>query len=351
MYQILIDLNQQLELEAKLFDAKNDLKKGGFSLIEIIDGLSRNDLKYLKQLLSGGSWNNVDWDKLAKRGKNSNVSRALVEAVNLQYDTDKDNLKEMEKKLEEYEQQYERYHAWDNAIKKGTYKLLHLAYKIFEEERKRYNSALGESEKDIASVEDAISEISWYIRYWEFFRSGTIPLSWFLILVLALGVAISVKLLFKEIQVFLVFFAPFVGTVFALWSRYWDGVKKVNMVIKDIAETSEKASLQEVDIEIGQGPLGSSLAFKAMKELKGEIRMIKDRNWIADGECLVQVVHDRLRSGGYGDKLGVIHKAQGDLQRLSDTLRSRSTEKILPRGDPRVVLLLTTLIGVHRTRL
>ena len=101
---------------------------------------------------------------------------------------------------------------------------------------------------------------------------------------------------------------------------------------------------KEYDVEIGQG------TFQEMRQLQGEIDVIKDRLLVAQGESLGRVVRDRLGSGGYGNDLGVVHKAQKDLERLSDGLRSRSGSKQFPRGDPRIVFLLTILISVHQRR-
>ena len=49
---------------------------------------------------------------------------------------------------------------------------------------------------------------------------------------------------------------------------------------------------KEYDVEIGQG------TFQEMRQLQGEIDVIKDRLLVAQGESLGRVVRDRLGSGG-----------------------------------------------------
>ena len=93
-----------------------------------------------------------------------------------------------------------------------------------------------------------------------------------------------------------------------------------------------------------------------MEALKHDIGVIEGRLWVKTGESLGDLVRDRLDSGGYVNKLGVVHKAQEDLPRLSDALFSKrgnnddKADLIFPRGNPRIVLFVDDLIGVHRTR-
>jgi hypothetical protein len=138
---------------------------------------------------------------------------------------------------------------------------------------------------------------------------------------------------YGESKAVFAFFAPIVGFFFSLWSQYWDGVKKVDMGIKKM--TSVMPSQEQADIESGQGAPES----RPMNEFQGEIRMIKDRVWVAEGECsesLGQVVRDRLGSGGYGDHRIIFRAGVG-----------RKATRVAILGSS---FLLTTLIGVHRTK-
>ena len=67
------------------------------------------------------------------------------------------------------------------------------------------------------------------------------------------------------------------------WSWFWGGVKNVRAASKN---------RKEYDVEIGQG------TFQEMRQLQGEIDVIKDRLLVAQGESLGRVVRDRLGSGG-----------------------------------------------------
>jgi hypothetical protein len=82
MYQILMELNTQLDLEKKLREAPNvDLLKG-VSLIRIMDQLSSGDVSYLKEVVK--DLKDFDWQKLK-----NNTTEALEEALETQYEKDK----------------------------------------------------------------------------------------------------------------------------------------------------------------------------------------------------------------------------------------------------------------------
>jgi len=79
-----------------------NLKKGGLSLIKIIDELSKNDLNYLKTLIADDRWKKSDWKELRKRGSTHPIAtKALVNAVNLHHESDTEELQEKEKKLKD----------------------------------------------------------------------------------------------------------------------------------------------------------------------------------------------------------------------------------------------------------
>ena len=121
-------------------------------MIKIIDELSKNDLNYLKTLIADDRWKKSDWEELRKRGgTNPIATKALVNAVNLHYESDTEELQEKEKKLK-----------------------------------------------------DAVSKISWWVQ----FRSGKISLIWLGILVLTVFVAIFLKLSFGQIQWFVTYVMP-----------------------------------------------------------------------------------------------------------------------------------------------
>jgi len=67
---------------------------------------------------------------------------------------------------------------------------------------------------------------------------------------------------------------------------------------------------------------------------------------VAQGQSLHDIIISRLESSEYEMSLGVVHQAQKDLKRLSDSLWSlsdREEEMRFPRGKPRIVLFIDDL--------
>jgi hypothetical protein len=275
--------------------------KWGFNFEELLEDDSK-----LEQLMEDEKSNLAHF----KGDKNNNATKALVEALNHKYEKDTKNLKRK---------------AWDLAfIKKDT-----LAF------RSLLKNALDKYNKDwnIQSAADAFAAVSWYKRCWGHLRAGKISFAWrltiFIIVVLVTIVVIAAPL----IQGLWVFVAPFIGVFSVVWSRIVDGIKRVTTLTEAIDDAREL----EGDIETGKGD--------EMTKLKHDIDVLEKRLWVKKGESLDDVVRDRLDSGGYAEQLGVVHKAQEDLQRLSDALLNKSdhAKKIFPRGDPRIILFIDDL--------
>lgn len=84
--------------------------------------------------------------------------------------------------------------------------------------------------------------------------------------------------------------------------------------------------------EMNQEPLDDN-----QKRLKREIDAINNRLWLKNGDSLDEVVRDRLGAGNYVEELGIVHKVQEDLARLSNALLSGNNPDQLPRGDPGII--------------
>ncbi|CAJ1908415.1 unnamed protein product [Cylindrotheca closterium] len=82
--------------------------------------------------------------------------------------------------------------------------------------------------------------------------------------------------------------------------------------------------------------------------LEEEIKELKEKVWLRKGKGLREIGKDRVGASSYETDLGIVHQAQQDLMRLSNSMRSEerqseekgSKENMFPRGDPRIVLII-----------
>ena len=105
--------------------------------------------------------------------------------------------------------------AWRNtAVKKGAYKLLHIAHNKYKDD-------------DSLSMEDAITELGWFARNLASFQDDNIPLIWWLTIVLAMCVAVAVSIFVIEIESFAILVGPVVCLGFAVFNKILNGLKTV----------------------------------------------------------------------------------------------------------------------------
>jgi len=80
--------------------------------------------------------------------------------------------------------------------------------------------------------------------------------------------------------------------------------------------------------------------FKELKRRKSEMQC---RTLAVEGHSLHDTIDKRIDSKKYENNLGIVHKVQQDLQRVSDGMLNKRQKKIFPRGDPRIVLFVDDL--------
>ena len=322
MFRIFNDLSEQLELEQTLQEAK-DLKEGGLSVIQLVEELATNEKNYLQKLAQDGV--NVD-EILNSHTNNGRVSRPFTEVFASQMRKDKEELKEAQKRLAENSNTT----VWENIMqnKNGTemsdmnifyQAIINKINKATDEEKEKLKSrTLGENFQ---------KEFNFVMRLWIYMKS-TPMLSWvafaLILAILIGGSAIwnlsGVKELYAQAGIILGSLGSSIA-VLIKWIR--SGIEYGSKCAEEFSEQIGQAQSFVSDIEADS----SDAQDEGIRKEQKQISQIKGRLSVLEGESMHTVVKNRVNSSLYLDNLGIVHQAQEDLHRLSESMFNKYYEE------------------------
>jgi hypothetical protein len=340
MYQILVELNDQLDLEETLLKMDYNLTEKGISLIEIMDTLSHGDRNYLNQVVPGKTMG----DDLEKWSKNIGVTAALAKAIYVQYDKDV-------KKLNELKMNY-----------KFSEKLPFLSWTwLWRMKKSLLKNGVAKS------LEDAINDLDWGSRFLFRLLHGTHSISdsipSIIVSVLVL-VVIAIPWMVNKVPDTIKTWWTAAGSTIALLFKYLSDIRQVVNISNEIIKESDKVNAdgkpdpkqgasksgnkEEKDVESQSGNDAEKVESKSknkktMKEMEECIKALESELWIREGDSIGKVVKDRISDADYAKELGLVHRAHQDLTQLSDAFLSPKRDSLFPRGNPRIVLFVDDL--------
>ena len=356
MFRILTDLNTQIQLEKLLknFHKENDQEYEGISLLEELNALSDSQMKYLKERIGDS-----DLRKNIEKMFENKVSGALSEAVNINGEEKAKELRATKKDIEDIEKDLKKLKKLEKDKLEEDKRAEELQKEIvITEDLERISSAaiheailttlkeafMGEKERLFGPSENALNmELKKALS-----STGLI----FELLSHGGYLAVSI-LLFVAISTILpVVFAFLHGRVEYLWalaapllavsSRYLIKYNELVEIYKDHLGTlhdveSKQRDMKETDVEAQNGDRSIIPSIKEeIKDIQSNLQIkhdelqvatekaksIKDQLWLNEGEDLLKIL-DESSISGYEQNLGIVHKAQQDLRKLSSAMLAK----------------------------
>ena len=356
MFRILTDLNKQIQLEKllKKFHKDNDQEYEGISLLEELNALSDSQMKYLKERIGDS-----DLRKNIEKMFENKVSGALSEAVNINGEEKAKELKATKRNIVDIEKELRNLEKLEKDKLEEDKRAEELQKEIvITEDLERISSAaiheailttlkeafMGEKERLFGPSENALNmELKKALS-----STGLI----FELLSHGGYLAVSI-LLFVAISTILpVVFAFLHGRVEYLWalaapllavsSRYLIKYNELVEIYKDHLGTlhdveSKQRDMKETDVEAQNGDRSIIPSIKEeIKDIQSNLQIkhdelqvatekaksIKDQLWLNEGEDLLKIL-DESSISGYEQNLGIVHKAQQDLRKLSSAMLAK----------------------------
>ena len=314
MYQILKTLNEQLQFEETM--TPEALQAGEISTIEVFRDLTNEEIQYLEE----------DRDEILRtiktiKKEGDSASHRLLKAININYDEEQKKLKDIEDKIE---------------IQKRA------SCAVRDIERIIGETALDDINgiRDLKSLIEDIKSISWYNK----FRFSNIPSIAIFCSTLLLILAIVFSLKFGDK------ISSMQSAIVAIPSGLFSAVLPViasisettNKIKPVIAKLNQDQAANDEDLEAGE--CTSLLGSDRLEKLKNQKAEIENRAFAIKDSSLYDTIKEKIDSKQYEGNLGIEHKVQQDLQRMSDgLLNTRNKQSIFPRGAPRIVLFVDDL--------
>jgi len=317
MYQILKDLNEQLQFEKRL--GKTGLNAGAVSTIEVFRDFSTREVRYLQEKFDQNVWKN--YRDICKNG--DRASELLLRAINTNYEQDQKALKEIDKKIgdELTRIQLER------TMNQAKNALQDIGMILGEEALEKIQT------DDVECVDDLINNIkNINCRWYYSLRISNVP---------SYAIICATLFIILAIVVFLVFEDRTVGIVCSVLSPVLPVITSISSAVQEINPIVKR--LQELNVNpVGDPELGmcNSDELKILKEEKTEI---ENRTLVLEGDSLRDAIATKINAKAYENNLGVVHQVQRDLQHISEAMLSTRQTDIFPRGDPRIVLFVDDL--------
>jgi len=362
MYQILTELNDQLDLEAVIGP---ELIMKGVSVIEVMDQCTSGEIKYLRYLKDALKVQSVKegirkWEPIGGQ-----ITEALVKATNSNYEFEVKQLEEKKRELEAFTKEFEEQKdkkkqqlAWEYVIsEKNTSTPPEIKRLLKDAYHTIYTLYYDDDGEVPQTVDAAMDNMKW--RQGMFGRLKTYcVMSWVGSLSLPTPIwytlfLSSLTILFPLIlgKLYVLAIASVISVLSGLYAKYEDAKKKLKSAQEEINKVASEIQLDEEQLQEALKAAKNSLRYcdpldeenqqDVMKLLNAEINYLKDRLWLKEGDFLHKVVGDRLKSSY--ERRGVVHQAQVDVKRMSDAMLSSKQKQIFPRGDPRIVLFIDDL--------
>ena len=330
MYRIFKDLSVQLDLESIISsNGKDVLKNGRVSIIELVDKLSTAEMKYLDQILQNeiqGDPNFIQKLIDCQQRQGERVSKPFSAIFKKQVDDDKNELREAMTGLGEQTNMT----IWKALEKDGGHKK---AVDIFKKIilRKMMNPAnkkiKGKLQKQTLLELRADFTLIDNIRV--FLNTTPILKLFTLVFIIAtISGAIALWETYGQ-ERFANFGIPLGGILANVGALY-------NFYKKHFDYATECSGKFSDEIKTAQGVLGDVESAYANESDRGiqiekkKIAEINRRLTIIEGESMQSVVKDRVESDAYLNKLGIVHQAKEDLDRLDAAMRNKYLQEIKP---------------------
>jgi tRNA A37 threonylcarbamoyladenosine biosynthesis protein TsaE len=373
MFKIFNDLNDQLELERLV----NVSKEGGISTIELNDCLSRNEMKYVQELLKvdDETRRNIDIDKLKETLNKGTFSEKLSQIFATSANEDKENVKklidenkrlELKLKVKAMKEQGSDFKSIIGNIILDMFQSEAALEKMLEDDGEDYCDTMTKEEQEIFlktqkilednSLQEIFDDHFGFVEkfwvYFNYFRQDRL-LHIVYLLILVPIFSLVCYLIWKEfgddlVGVISVLISGTVSVVVAayrIFQKVRIFIQEKSAIISDEIKIAREAA-QHLDIE--QAPLrrkGGKEEQDGKKEREeirrnqAKINAINNRLKVLEGDSIHDIVKGRMASDHYENLLGILHKAHNDLETLSQAMLSKAKDiDVFPRGEPRVVI-------------
>jgi hypothetical protein len=285
MYQILVELNYQLDLEkvlGKILEKRRtDLINGGISLIEIMEDLSRGE----NVVKTNAGDVSLNWHK------KSRVTPALASVINVNYFY----------KLMQWKDD-----VWTESEKNFPF----LAWDFWSKMKQHFLD-----EEDWRS-----KSLCLFLRLLNGMCGSGGKILIFLLLCLVSISVIWSTVQSKDVQVLVTF------------------VSLVSALLGVASNCASMKNDRDHDEEVGTS---TSLTNKV--EARRKMEELRKKVWIREGNSIGKVVKDRISDADYAKELGLVHRVKQDLTHLSEAFLSPASENLLPRKHPRIILFVDDL--------
>ena len=359
MEEIFLSLDHQMGIEKLLRDIENLSLRKDTEVWKLLQALKPDELIHLKNSENGRKAielvaeldnkeldHNILWDQLsALQKKEIDKLRKKEE----EYDEKRQQLLKEENRIEKKVEDKIRLQARDRALSifKGI-----LVGKVGELLKEAVDKA--DPKADI-SIDDAIKSITGIKNEVRKLWSGSSNVTFGF---LAISVIIAViGNYWGELSTYIP--ASLITTVIAMFqalkatdSRF-ETFSKEYKIIKDKSvawQSDERAKLIEKETDESESFQGLKAEFSKIEE---EVILLKQNiGFTAEYDTLDEFIKERLYTGDYRKRLGLIHQVQQDIGKLSKSLMStnhkvkegpESSADLFPRGTPRIVLFIDDL--------
>ena len=128
-----------------------------------------------------------------------------------------------------------------------------------------------------------------------------------------------------------------IATIYQTFQKGQKFVKDHSSKFSGEWSKAQDAMQQSLDIEMAEEQREGMEELEIIRKNKAKINEIKKRLKVLEGQSVHDIVKNRVASDDYEPLLGIVHRAQKDLEELNNAMFNASVD-ILPRGIPRVVL-------------
>jgi len=391
MTRILTVLNDQLSLEEAI---GRELLRKGVSVIKLMDHFTTGgEMEYLKKVVQDEK---VQKEISEWKPRGENITEALVKATNSKYEKEVEQLEEKKQERLEIMINDKQQLAWEDVIAEANTtflpikELLKKAYKQYAKDYK--NDPIPQTvEAAMGNYKRWKGKFGTFLRWWDLFWAGKWSPLGLTVFLSSLIIAVVLPLVLDKVgAIATTALGPFISGIFVKFNEAREQFKSAQDVIlsrvaselnldkeqvqralealkekkaqcssdgndeeNQLDENEEEKKQDEKDEENQHDEIDdtkelvqkASEAANRIQTLNADINDLQDRIWLKEGESLNKVVGDRLGSSNYEEHLGVVHKAQLDLNRISDAMLSNRSkeEERFQRGDPRIVLFIDDL--------
>ncbi len=349
MFQILTDINDQLDLEATI---TNEHILQGVSVMELMDEFTTSgERKYLRNKVKDKRVQEAirKWNP-----KGGNITQALVNAINSNYEEEVKTLAKKKKQLEKVTVMKKQQLAWKEVTAEKNTSILPEIKRLLKDAYKQYGEESAD-EEGFQTVEAVLNSMArWKTKYgrlknfFDLSKAGRMSPLWVAVFLSSLIIAVAIPLVLKNIGAMAAAIGPALS---GLYAKYEDAKKRLKSAQEEINKVAsemhlDKEQLQEAleaanKAQLRRDGIDEEKQQGLMQDLSAEINLLEDSIWLRKGDSLHRVVGDRVEENTYKEHLGVVHQAQEDLKRISDAMLSNKDN--FPRGDPRIVLFIDDL--------